>query len=240
MGWPLERSDRSGRTLVYAVEGAGPWLLVPWCNVNWFDFSDLAALTHGHRVIVASPLGFGSSGRSAPAGYGMDVFVDDLLHVCTVAGADEFDVFGYSLTGALAARLACRSDRVECAVVGGFPLLGSYAAVRDDVERLVGDPEVAAGVADTFDPAAALALYRDLAELPDGDLVDRRHCPMAAFWGEDDLVLQGFDASGDLDGELRARGVQVAPMPGLGHDDVLLHLDDVLRRASAWLRSRGR
>jgi pimeloyl-ACP methyl ester carboxylesterase len=240
MGWPLEGTDRRGRTLAYAVEGSGPWLVVPWCNVNWFDFSDLGVLTRGHRVIVASPLGFGSSGRSSAAAYGMDLFVDDLLHVCAVAGADRFDVFGYSLTGALAARLACLSDRVECAVVGGFPLLGSYAAVREDVERLVGDPEVAAGVADTFDPAAALALYRDLAELPDGDLVDRRRCRMAAFWGEDDAVLQGFDSSGNLDGELRARDVQVTPMPGLGHDDMLLHLDDVLGHVSGWLRSSGR
>ncbi len=234
MGWALEHIDRDGRMLTFAVEGAGPWLLLPRCNVEWSDFSDLRVLTRRHTVIVASPLGFGPSGRATPGAYGLDELEADLLHVCRVVGAERFDVFGYSLTGALAASLACASDRVSAVMAGGFPLLGSYAAVREDAEGLAADPQFVAGLAGSFDPEAVVAVYRGIAARPDGDLVDRRRCRMAACWGTDDTVLGAFDASADLAAELTARGVHALPMDGLGHDSLLLHLDDVLRSVSAW------
>lgn len=238
MQWASEQRDRRGRSLSYSVGGAGPWLLLPWCNVAWFDFSDLAALTRQHSVIVASPYGFGPSGRSPTAAYTADGLIDDLLHICDIVGADEFAVVGYSLTGAVAARLACTSPRVTAAVAGGFPLLGSYVAVRDEVEGLIDDAAVVAQVAEGFDPAAALAFYRALAELPDGDLVEQCPCPMMAFWGDRDAVLHGFNSAGDLVRELHARGVAVETISGLGHDDVLLHLDEIFGVASQWLVGR--
>jgi len=234
VGWPLERTDRRGRSLTFAVDGSGPWLLLPWCNVNWFDFSDLSVLSREHTVIVASPLGFGASGRGEPDAYRLDELLDDLLHVCSAVGADRFDVFGYSLTGALVAALGCASDRVRSAMAGGFPLLGSYAAVRNDAERLIGDPDFVAGISDAFDAAAVIAVYRDLAQLADGDLVDRRRCRMAACWGDDDTVLRAFDSSADLAAELAGRDVDVVRLEGLGHDSLLLHIDEVLRLTSAW------
>lgn len=232
----MERVERSGRTLAYSVAGSGPWLVIPWCNIAWFDFTDLTEITRRHTVVVASPFGFGHSGRSDNGSdYSGDDLVDDLLHVCEVVGADEFAVFGYSFSGALAAWMACSSDRVTCAVAGGFPLLGSYAAVRDEVERLIRDPVMVSQVSTSFDPRAAASFYRDLAERRDGDLVERRRCPMMTFWGEDDVVLQAFDTTRDLRRELEARGVRVVTLDGLGHDDVLLHLDPVLETASRWI-----
>jgi pimeloyl-ACP methyl ester carboxylesterase len=240
VGWPLERIDRSGRALTFAVEGVGPWLLLPWCNINWLDFSDLGVLTREHTVILASPLGFAGSGRAESGAYELDDLVEDLVHVCRTIGAERFDVFGYSLTGALAASLACASDRVSSVMAGGFPLLGSYGAVRDDAERLVADPQFVAGISGTFDPEAVVAVYRGIAAGQDGHLVDRRRCRMAACWGADDTVLRSFDSSADLAGELTGRGVHVVRMDGLGHDTLLLHLDDVLRMASAWFRQPER
>ena len=240
MEWPLERIDRSGRTLTFAIEGVGPWLLLPRCNVNWLDFSDLQVLTRQHTVILASPLGFAGSGRAEPGAYALDDLLEDLLHVCRSVGAERFDLFGYSLTGALAAALASASDRVSSVMAGGFPLLGSYAAVRDDAERLIADPQFVAGISGTFDPEAVVAVYRGIADRQDGHLVDRCRCRMAACWGDDDTVLRSFDSSADLAAELTGRGLHVVPLEGLGHDSLLLHLDDVLRLASSWFLPPGR
>jgi pimeloyl-ACP methyl ester carboxylesterase len=229
MGWPIRTVERGTRPLAYSVAGEGLPLLLPLCNLNWFDFCNLDELARRRRVIVASPFGFGRSGRDIAGTYVADDFIEDLLFVCDLADADRFSVFGYSLTAAIAARLASVSDRVTAVVAGGFPLLGSYQAVSDGVaEHLREEPGVVEQLWEQFDARAVAALYRSIANLPAGDLVDSRTCPMHAFWGDDDQVLRGFDTSSDLRSELAARGVDVTTVGGADHDSLLLQLDAVL------------
>jgi len=117
-------------------------------------------------------------------------------------------------------------------LLGGFPLLGSYAGVSRAAERDVAQLSTDPG----FDTRAALALYRDLAELPDGRLIDDRRCPVHVFWGSADTVLQGFDVTAGLDDALTARDVSTSIVDGADHVTTLLDTDAIIRAVAAGAR----
>jgi pimeloyl-ACP methyl ester carboxylesterase len=219
--------------VAFATCGSGPALLVPWCNVPWPDLPVVDRLAQQYLVVLASPRGYQYSSRlSSDQDYGMETGAHDLIAVCDALGAAEFAVLGYSLTAVLAGWLACTSSRVTFAVLGGFPLLGSYARVSRAAERDVAQLSTDPG----FDTRAALALYRDLAELPDGRLIDDRRCPVHVFWGSADTVLQGFDVTAGLDDALTARGVSTSIVDGADHVTTLLDTDAIIRAVAAGAR----
>lgn len=198
---------------------------MPWCNLPWPELPVIERLSERHHIVMASPRGYQHSSKlGADERYRAADAAHDLFAVCDAVGLEQFAVFGYSLSAAVAGWLACTSSRVTKAVLGGFPLLGSYSRVAAsaiiDVERLTDDPG--------FDPRAALDFYRELATLPDGALVDDRRCPMRAFWGSDDTVLQGFDVEADLAGALTARGVATTVIDGADHLTAVLDADAVM------------
>jgi len=219
--------------VAFATCGSGPALLVPWCNVPWPDLPVVDRLAQQYLVVLASPRGYQYSSRlSSDQDYGMETSAHDLIAVCDALGAAEFAVLGYSLTAVLAGWLACTSSRVTFAVLGGFPLLGSYARVSRAAERDVAQLSTDPG----FDTRAALALYRDLAELPDGRLIDDRRCPVHVFWGSADTVLQGFDVTAGLEDALTARGVSTSIVDGADHVTTLLDTDAIIRAVAAGAR----
>jgi pimeloyl-ACP methyl ester carboxylesterase len=227
---PMQSIPVDSGTLAFTTRGSGPALLVPWCNLPWPELPVVERLAERYQVVMASPRGYQSSSRLAPGEeYRAETSADEVLAVCDALGVGEFSVLGYSLSAVLAGRLACTSARVTRAALGGFPLLGSYARVLQsaerDAEQLTDDPG--------FDPRAALALYRDLAELPDGALVDDRHCPMHAFWGSNDTILRGFDVESDLVRALAARGVGASVVAGADHVTTLLDADAITSALAA-------
>lgn len=212
--------------LTFATLGAGRGLLVPWCNLPWPELPLIDRLAESYRVVLASPRGYQQSSRlGAGEEYCAADTVQDLLDVCDAVGLDEFSVFGYSLSAAVGAWLACTSSRVTHAVLGGFPLLGSYRLVSEsaerDAEQLQADPG--------FDSRAALAFYRELADLPDGALVDHRRCRLHAFWGSDDTVLQTFNGERDLANALAGRGVDASVIDGADHLTTLFDTAGVMK-----------
>jgi len=207
----------------YRVLGSGAPVLVPWCNMDWLAIPIVARLAEHHRVVLASPLGFQASTGLDATHYGATRVVENLLTVCDALDLDDFTVFGYSLSAAVAAWLATTTTRVTLAVVGGFPLLGSHQRVLDGVRHDMRD--LAANV--DFEPAAALAFYRDLASRPDGMLVRERRCPMRVFVGSADEVLRRF-AHPDLAGGLRACGVDTTVVEGTDHVTTILATEDVM------------
>jgi pimeloyl-ACP methyl ester carboxylesterase len=207
----------------YRVLGSGAPVLLPWCNLDWPAIPIVARLAEHHRVVLASPLGFQASSGLDAGHYGAARVVEDLLTVCDALDVDDFAVFGYSLSAAVGAWLATTTTRVNLAVVGGFPLLGSHQRVLDGVREDMRDLPTNLG----FDPAAALAFYRDLAGRPDGMLVRERRCPMRAFVGTADEVLDRF-AHPDLVGGLRACGVDTTVVEGTDHVTTILATDDVM------------
>lgn len=212
----------AGGEVAYRVLGAGPPVLIPWCNMPWPDLPIVARLADDHRVVLASPLGYQASTRLDGAQYGAAGAVENLLAVCDALDVEDFTVFAYSLSAAVGAWLATTTTRVNLAVLGGFPLLGSHRRVLEGVHIDVRALDADVG----FDPAAALAFYRDLADRPDGALVRERRCPMRAFLGSADEVLDRFAHPGLADA-LRELGVDTTVVDGTDHVGTILATDAV-------------
>jgi pimeloyl-ACP methyl ester carboxylesterase len=226
MAQTVERVAVPSGEVAYMTLGAGPALLLPWCNLPWPDLSITRALADRYLVVLASPVGYQASSRLPPdEEYDAPRALADLLAVCDAVEIDRFAVFGYSLSAAMAAWLAGTTSRVTSAVLGGFPLLGSYQRVldgaRSDAHEMEGDPG--------FEPRAALSFYRDLANRADGSLVDECRCPIHAFWGASDEVLERFNAAPDLVDSLTRRGVTTTVVADTDHITTILATDEVVR-----------
>jgi pimeloyl-ACP methyl ester carboxylesterase len=226
-------------SLGYAVYGSGPGLLVPWCNFPWPDMPYLETLAERFRVVLASPRGYQRSTRLPESQeYTADALVQDLLAVCDHVGLERFSVLGYSLTAAIGGWLASASTRVDAAILGGFPLLGSYAAVLQGAEETAAaisrDEQTANALRADFDTRAVLSFYEQLAECPDDALVDVA-CPVFAFWGADDEILHSFDTAIDFDADLNDRGVATLVLEGRDHVSAILGLGDVIEELADWL-----
>jgi pimeloyl-ACP methyl ester carboxylesterase len=224
-----------GGSLGFLVRGTGPGVLVPWCNFPWPDMPFLDVLAEQFTLVLASPRGYQRSTRLAEsARYSTDLLVRDLLAVCDHTGLETFSVLGYSLTAAMAAGIASATTRVDAIAVGGFPLLGSYErvlrrAVRD-VATMKRDDTLPADI----DERAVLTLYRELAERPDGALVDLA-CPVLAFWGTDDTLLKSFNTRTDYRSALTERGIETLTLDGCDHAGAILGLGEVIEDIAAWL-----
>ncbi|HZP31128.1 MAG TPA: hypothetical protein VFC99_19420 [Acidimicrobiia bacterium] len=201
--------------------------------MRWPDFGVLDPLVEQFTVLLASPCGYQLSSRLPPnERYSADLLILDLLASAEHAGAERFHAFGYSLTAAMVALLACETHRVIAVVAGGFPLLGSYARV---LARATQDAAATDVPFDDFDARAAIDFYGDLADLDDGTLIRDAHCPILAFWGTDDALLQSFNSAPDFAGDLSTEGVTTMPIPGYGHDDAIFGLSTA--DLASWLRA---
>lgn len=173
--------------------------------------------------------------------YSADLVVHDLLEVCDHTGLEVFSVLGYSLTAAMAGWLAAASARVAAVVLGGFPLLGSYGAVLRGAEATAAaisqNEEANDALRVDFDSRAVLTFYRELAERTDDALVDLA-CPILAFWGTNDEVLQSFDTSADFRKDLEDRGVATLPIDGLDHVGAIVGLGGVVEELMNWLEQQ--
>jgi pimeloyl-ACP methyl ester carboxylesterase len=220
----------------WSATGEGPVVVVPWLNVNWTEI-DLSALTDEFRVVIVAPRGFGPSAR--PGSYDGSGFVADVGRVVDLLGITRYATFGYSMNGAMAARLAVGSPRVTAVACGGFPLtadlsgMGQRARSRnaDARQDLTTWTELVAA----YDPQAAVAFWDDIAGLPRAALADV-DCPVRAWWGQHDAALSSLLAPDELGRDLDCRGIHYDVVPGLDHDGMLDRLDLVLPTIATWLR----
>lgn len=87
-----------------------------------------------------------------------------------------------------------------------------------------------------FDGRAAVAFYRHLAEMPDGDLVGRVSCPLYAYWGDGDEIIATLGEGSDrLEAGLRDRRITTHVLPGLDHLGALVDPGPVLPEIIDWL-----
>jgi pimeloyl-ACP methyl ester carboxylesterase len=233
-----------GGSLAYVVTGNGPPLLVPYCNLPWLQLPIGAALAQHFTVLFAAPQGYALSSRLGPdETYSARLFVSDLLAVCDAVGMARFSVLGYSLTAAVSAWLAGVTDRVDAVVAGGFPLLIDYGVMLADVRARTapptagppGEPPVEPPVDLGFDVRAAAAFYENLARLAPGGLLDGLDCPVFAFWGSRDEVLEDFEGLAHLEAGLASRGIVYRVLDGTDHSMTALTLERVLPDVVEWL-----
>jgi pimeloyl-ACP methyl ester carboxylesterase len=232
---------RDGLELRYEVHGrSGPALLLPHLQFSWPDYLDLSPFVERFTVIIASPRGFaGSSRLDADAPYRVGDMADDLIAVLQAVGYERFSVLGYSFTGAFAPWIARLSGRVDAVVSGGFPILGDYAYLYEDIQRRTeaarSDPAAWAYVDSRFDSRAALAFYRELSELPADALVADLRCPLLAFWGDEDEEIALGGGTQQLASGLDRHGLQHVSFPGHDHEGMLTHIDEAVPSVLAWL-----
>jgi pimeloyl-ACP methyl ester carboxylesterase len=237
---PYDFLDVGDASVAYTVAGSGPALLVPWCNFPWPGTTSVETLARQFTVVVAAPRGYAASTWVDDGRYGTRQVCDDLLAVCDALGLGHVAVLGYSLTAAVALRLAASSDRVDAVVAGGFPLFADYHLLRDDARRQTdtGDDERARAELSRrlgFDTRAARAFYDELATLEPGGLLDDVRCPVYTFWGTADEVIDGFEGLAHLESEVRRRGIEHRVLEGTDHATTLFGLDRVLPEVSQWL-----
>jgi pimeloyl-ACP methyl ester carboxylesterase len=115
--------------------GSGPEVLL--VTIACWLAGDVDALADGRRVVLVDPRGRGRSDSPSDAEpFSVDVLVDDLDAVRKAVAADRVSVFGWSGSGAVAARYAMDyADRVERVLtVGWLPPRRTRTSEADLVE----------------------------------------------------------------------------------------------------------
>jgi pimeloyl-ACP methyl ester carboxylesterase len=224
----------------WSEAGDGPAVVVPRLNVDWSGM-DLSALTDRFRTVIVAPQGFGPSAR--PGAYQGSRFVTDIRRVLDHLGIGRYATFGYSMNGAMAARLAVGSPRVTAVACGGFPLtadltdMAPRARRRNEDARQ--DPEAWTELVAAHDPEAVVAFWDDVGRLAHGALAEVE-CPVRAWWGERDAVLSSLVSPGELERDLASRGVDYNIIPGLDHAGMLERIDLILPTIASWLADQAR
>jgi pimeloyl-ACP methyl ester carboxylesterase len=106
-GFVERHHERRGARIRLFTAGEGPALLLihGFGGAAW-NFDELVPLLPGHRLLIPDLPGHGGSGRlPAPSLAG---FADALADVLDAEGIERTDVFGHSLGGVVALRLALR------------------------------------------------------------------------------------------------------------------------------------
>jgi len=191
-----------------------------------------AALAERHRVLVPDLIGHGrSESPRALHRYAWDAVCRHLIALLDARAVDRAHLFGFSLGGRIALRLATRAPRRVGAVVA----VGARCAWPSDDERTrrrASDADLAR----RLDAQEAHGLARALralgaADQPEVDVaaLAAAGTPLALVCGEDDHGPR--DAARAL--AARLPGAEVAAIPGAGHRAHLERADDVARLALA-------
>ncbi|MDF5758967.1 alpha/beta fold hydrolase [Spongiactinospora sp. TRM90649] len=207
-----ERSGLSYRRFEPAPPGGGRTaiLLHGFCSNgdnDWVTPGTARALTEaGHLVLVPDLRGHGSSPAPASAAEAhADAQAADVLAVLDAAGAEEFDIVGYSLGARIAWEVVRQAPgRVGRVVLGGLSPAEPFTAV--DVEALHravsggGEPAdpftamMAGMIASQGERAPGLAVVVEgLRETPFDPATWGGRTPPVLIAGRDDMMSQGIE-----------------------------------------------
>ena len=227
----------------YEVNGTGPVVVVPTCNVDWAAYG-LERLSELFSVVAVSPRGFMGSGRLPADAYSAAQITGDIERVLDDLGIGSYALLGYSLNGAVASYLALGNPRVQAVACGGFPTTASYAGFAESrrqqmVERQL-DPDVWAETVAVLDPAALMAFWDAVDSLPPAELVAGLDCPVWSWWGGDDPLFTPFGGVTAHRAAIERPGLPYREMPGLDHDQALGQGRRLLPDLADWLESMAR
>ncbi|MEV5967756.1 alpha/beta fold hydrolase [Kribbella sp. NPDC051952] len=119
---PRRYVELQGSRIAYRVQGDGPALVLLKNNRRPLDFQAAGQLADRFRVLQVHPVGFGASDR--PLNYAFGSICEQVLTVLDHEGIDQFAVWGFSQTAAMAAIAATSTGRATALVMGGFAPIG--------------------------------------------------------------------------------------------------------------------
>jgi pimeloyl-ACP methyl ester carboxylesterase len=208
----MPKATVDGVAIDYELRGAGAPLLMI-CGFRrsravWFDpFLDLLAAQF--RLILPDNRGTGNSGKPAE-GYSAERFADDCAGVLEHAGVPRAHVFGFSMGGMIAQRLATRHPKR----VHGLGLAGTHCGKGSvPAEQRIGDllrlvpsdkmspKEVALRQEEAYFVASYRAQNRPALDRL-FEIVNANPTPLHAVQGHLQAI-DAFDGCGDL-GQIRA------------------------------------
>jgi pimeloyl-ACP methyl ester carboxylesterase len=117
-----EYVELRGARIAYRMQGDGPALVLLQNNRRPRDFPAAELLADRFRVLGVHPIGFGASDR--PTDYDFGSIGEQVLAVLDHEGINEFAVWGFSQTAAMAAIAATSTGRATTLVMGGLPPIG--------------------------------------------------------------------------------------------------------------------
>lgn len=166
---------RGARIRVFAGGDGPPLLLIHGYGGAAWNFSELAPLLPGRRLLIPDLPGHGGSGR-LPAGPTMAAYADA---VAACLPDEAVDVFGHSMGGAVALRLAeRRPELVRRLVLAAAAGITSSTRLSEITITLVGVIQPARIAAPWVDRIAASKRLRRLVfgafEVSNPDLLTRR------------------------------------------------------------------
>jgi pimeloyl-ACP methyl ester carboxylesterase len=128
---------RGARIRVFAAGAGPPLLLVHGFGGAAWNFDELAPLLHGRRLLIPDLPGHGGSAPlPAPS---LAAFADVLGDLLDAEGARQADVFGHSLGGVVALRLAARRpERVRRLILAAAAGISSATRAAELTLALVG------------------------------------------------------------------------------------------------------
>lgn len=164
-----------GRRLAYRVSGSGPALVV--LSQYWRSPSAALAraLNPDWQVFQITPIGFGLSDRVP--GYTGARTTNQVTAVLDHHNIERFVVSGYSAGAAMAAGVACSTDRTMGLICGGFALVPARPGIARQLERRLAPDHPSR---DQWAWLASFDWPEDLAAL---------RCPRLLYWGSEDRQM---------------------------------------------------
>jgi pimeloyl-ACP methyl ester carboxylesterase len=227
----------NGLDIAYAVEGAGPPLVLAHgaSSSGAADFAaQLPALARAFRCYVPDARGHAGTRWDAAAGFRYEWLVQDLAAFVDALGLETFHLLGFSMGAATALGFAARApERLRTLVLVGLsPERQPRASVArrlfdpDRIERH--DPAWAAELAARHDPVQGPGAWRRLLPAVARDVADqelhgpaelvRIDCPVLLAVGDRDPFVP-VDQAWRLKRQLPDARLFVAP--GCGHEVLL-------------------
>lgn len=246
-----------GVRIAYDVTGAGPCLLLLHGHTEargeWHVAGYIERLRAEFTVVPVDVRGQGESDApDDPAYYAVDRVLADTLAVADACGFQRFGVWGYSFGGAVALRLAARTERLTRMVIAGCPFGHTYppdlversvaqartvltAKERGELDTLPLTPAQRA-IAERLNIPAHIACLRALVSWPAVAPHELR-CPALVYAGMDDEAVTPQLETQRRD--IETAGITLHLFPGLDHGGEFVDMETVLPAVMPFLRAKS-
>lgn len=254
--------SNSGVRIHYEVEGKGPALIMQhgfaatcW---TWRDFNYAPELGESYKIIRVDARAHGESDKPRePASYRPEVIARDYTAILDALGIEKCHYIGYSMGARIGLSCLARYalPRLNSLILGGVSLyrnvnpvlsrpIDGFSRMLEEAaekgmdvwlayrEKMVGTLTPAQRVRQLAnDPRALLTMQKALSEWPGAeDLLPQLKIPILIFVGDADPAYTGAK-----EGASRMPNATFVTVPGMNHDQALMHSELVLPQVKKFL-----